>query len=502
MSRNTIAAASYASAAAAAIQHWISSDFPRRGQAIHSQIIKTGERPNTNISIKLLVLHLKCDSLAYARQVFDQMPSPTLSAYNYLIGGYCNRHRHQEALQLLRLLAISGERPDEFTLSMALKISSSSAAGANLCKEVHAQIFRSCSGGNLDEVLCTALIDCYVKKWSLGYAKRVFNESSDQNVACCTALISGYMRRGLLREAEEVFLSARERDAVAFNAMIEGYSCRPVTASRSLEVFKDMQAAGHRPTISTFVSLIGACSVLCALEFGRQVHARLVKTEILLHVRSGSALVDMYAKCGRTDYARRAFDDMPERNVFSWSSLIDGYGKNGMAEEALEMFRRMEEEDDSVVPNEVTFLAVLSACGHAGLVGEGKEILASMERDYSLKPNVEHYACMVDLLGRAGKLQEAFAFIKEMPRRPNSDVWAALLGACRLHGEVELAAVAAKEVFELNRRERPGAYVALSNTFAAAGRWRSVCEVREMMKARGVSKDTGNSWVGTGEAKI
>ncbi|CAA7400747.1 unnamed protein product [Spirodela intermedia] len=490
---------------AATIQHWINSGSPRRGLAIHSQIIKTGELPNANISIKLLVLHLKCDSLAYARQVFDQMPSPTLSAYNYLIGGYCNRHRHQEALQLLRLFAISGERPDGFTLSMALKISSSAAAAAaaaNLCKEVHAQIFRSCGGGSLDEVLCTALIDSYAKNGSLGYARSVFRESSDQNVACCTAMISGYMRRGLLREAEEVFQSARERDAVAFNAMIEGYSCRPATASRSLEVFKDMQGVGHRPTVSTFVSLIGACSVLCALEFGRQVHARLVKTEILLHVRSGSALVDMYAKCGRTDYARRAFDDMPERNVFSWSSMIDGYGKNGMAEEALELFRKMEEEDDDVVPNEVTFLAVLSACGHAGLVGEGKDIMASMERDYSVKPKVEHYACMVDLLGRAGNLQEAFAFIKEMPCRPNSDVWAALLGVCRLHGEVELAAVAAKEVFELNRRERPGAYVALSNTFAAAGRWGSVCEVREMMKARGVSKDTGNSWVGTREGKI
>ncbi|CAA6664203.1 unnamed protein product [Spirodela intermedia] len=432
---------------AATIQHWINSGSPRRGLAIHSQIIKTGELPNANISIKLLVLHLKCDSLAYARQVFDQMPPP-LSL---------RTTTSSAALQLLRLFAISGERPDGFTLSMALKISSSSAAAAaaaaNLCKEVHAQIFRSCGGGSLDEVLCTALIDSYAKNGSLGYARSVFRESSDQNVACCTAMISGYMRRGLLREAEEVFQSARERDAVAFNAMIEGYSCRPATASRSLEVFKDMQGVGHRPTVSTFVSLIGACSVLCALEFGRQVHARLVKTEILLHVRSGSALVDMYAKCGRTDYARRTFDDMPERNVFSWSSMIDGYGKNGMAEEALELFRKMEEEDDYVVPNEVTFLAVLSACGHAGLVGEGKDIMASMERDYSVKPKVEHYACM------------------EMPCRPNSDVWAALLGVCRLHGEVELAAVAAKEVFELNRRERPGAYVALSNTFAAAGRW-------------------------------
>uniref|UniRef100_A0A1D1ZIC3 Pentatricopeptide repeat-containing protein At1g28690, mitochondrial n=1 Tax=Anthurium amnicola TaxID=1678845 RepID=A0A1D1ZIC3_9ARAE len=482
-------------AVASTIQDYIDSDTPSRGQAMHAHVIKSGLRPNTNISIKLVVLHLKCDAVADARRVFDQMRKPTLSAYNFMISGYFKRGRNEEALQLIRMLASSEERPDGFTLSMASKISAT-LHSLNLCKEVHAQILKS--GCKHDEVLFTALIDSYVKNEKLDYARRFFDETSDKNVVCSTAIISGYMSEGMFGKAEEIFQSTVEKDTVVYNAMIEGFSTTLQTALRSLEMYKGMQRSDHRPTISTFVSIIGACSILSALEFGQQVHGQLTKTDAFLHVRSGSALVDMYSKCGRTDDARRIFDHMPEKNVYTWSSMIDGYGKNGMPHEALKLFKMMRKYN-SVKPNYVTFLGALSACGHAGLVSDSKEILESMENDYLLKPRMEHYACMVDVLGRAGNLVEAFNFIKKIPHKPSSDVWAALLGACRLHGEVPLARIAANEIFELNRKERPGAYVALSNTYAAAGQWRSVCEVREQMKEIGVSKDTGHSWVGTDE---
>ena len=375
---------------------------------------------------------------------------------------------------------------------MILK-TSAAVKSLKLCMEAHSQVIRV-FGGEEDEVLLTALIDSYAKNDSLNYARKVFDGCSLRgNVVCSTAMISGYMRRGLVKEAETIFAASDAKDVVAFNAMIEGYSSNPAIAVRSIHLFIAMQTSGLRPTISTFASLIGACAALCEAELGRQIHGRLAKMKIFRHVRSGSAIVDMYAKCGRVEDSRKVFDEMPERNVFTWSSMIDGYGKNGMAQEALALLRKMLKDGD-VVPNDVTFLAALSACGHGGLVSEGKKILDCMERDYSLKPNVEHFACMVDLLGRSGELREALAFIRKMPCRPNCDVWAALLGACRLHGEVELAAVAAGEIFELNRKERPGAYVALSNTFAAAGEWGSVGRVREMMKARGVSKGTANSW--------
>ncbi|KAJ0966035.1 hypothetical protein J5N97_027173 [Dioscorea zingiberensis] len=480
-------------AIAALLQRFIDSTSPSPGQAVHSHILKSGLRGNTNVSIKLLILHLKCGSLSYARQVLDQMPSPTLSAFNFMIAGYFKGGHTDEILELVRKLGLSNERPDGFTLSMVLKLSAT-LASVDLAKQVHPLIIKlACE---LDDVLVAALVDSYVKNGKLRYARRVFNAMPEENVVCSTALIHGYMNQMSFGEAEEIFQNIVDKDVVVFNAMIEGYSKTVETAIQSLEFYKDMQCWSFQPTISTFVSVIGACSLLSALEFGQQLHSQVIKTGIFLHVKSGSAFIDMYAKCGRTDDAWRVFHYMPEKNVFSWTSMIDGYGKNGNSHEALALFYEMR-KCAVVKPNLATFLSALSACGHAGLVLEGQEIFNSMERDYSLKPRMEHYACMVYLLGRMGYLQEAYNFIKKIPDKPNSDVWAALLASSRLHGHLKLADIAANEVFKLSRYGRPGAYLALSNTLAAAGKWEDVSDVRELMRERGVSKDAGCSWVGT-----
>lgn len=483
-------------AIASLLQSFIDSSSPSQGQAIHSHILKSGIRSNTNVSIKLLILHLKCGSLFYARQVLDQMPNPTLSAFNFMIAGYFKGGCTEEILYLVRKLAFSNERPDSFTLSMVLKFSVALFL-PDLAKQVHLFIIKLLC--ELDDVLLAALVDSYVKNGKLGYARSVFDAMPQKNVVCSTTLIYGYMNQKSFGNAEEIFENIEEKDVVVFNAMIEGYSKTTKTALRSLEVYKDMQSLGFQPNISTFVSAIGACSLLSILEFGRQLHSQLIKMSIYLHVKSGSALIDMYAKCGRTEDARIVFNQMPEKNVFSWTSMIDGYGKNGNPHEALALFYKMKKYSN-VKPNYATFLGALSACGHAGLVLEGQDIFNSMERDYSLKPRMEHYACVVYLLGRMGSLQEAYNFIKRIPEKPNSDVWAALLASSRLHGDVKLADIAANEVFKLSRDGRPGAYLALSNTLAAAGKWEDVCEVRELMRERGVSKDAGCSWVGRDKA--
>ncbi|XP_050221323.1 pentatricopeptide repeat-containing protein At1g28690, mitochondrial [Mercurialis annua] len=482
-----------------ALQHYISSDTPSHGQKIHTHVIKTGFKSNTNVSIKLLILYLKCGCLSYARQMFDELPQRTLSAYNYLIGGYLRKGLAQESISLARRLILDGQRPDGFTISMILKASSSICGGynvvvdRNLVSVVHGQILRS--NVESDDVLYTALIDSYVKSERVSCARKVFNLMIEKNVICSTSMISGYMNQGCVEDAEEIFEKTVEKDIVVFNAMIEGYSRSAETAEKGLEFYVEMQRVGFRPNLSTFASVIGACSVLATFEIGQQVQCQLLKSEFVAHVKIGSALIDMHSKCGRIEDARRIFDHMPEKNVFSWSSLIDGYGKNGKPNEALELFNRM--QDCSVEPNSVTFLGALSACGHAGLVSKGREIFESMERDYSLTPGMEHYACMVDLLGRAGSLNLAWDFVMGMPQKPNSDVWAALLSSCNLHGNLEMANIAAHELFKLNAEGRPGAYVALSNTLAASGKWNVVSEVREIMKSRGISKDTGSSWVGT-----
>ncbi|KAL5723363.1 Pentatricopeptide repeat-containing protein [Ranunculus cassubicifolius] len=474
-----------------ALQHYIQSDHPKHGHKIHAHIHKIGYTPNTNISIKLLILYLRSASLQYARQVFDQMSQPTTSSYNSMIAGYFKHGKIEESMGLIRKFAMSDQEADGFTFSMMLKLST---RVKDMGKQVHCWIVRSCV--DIDDVLSTALVDSYAKSGKLDYARRVFDNMFERNVMCSTAMISGYMNLGEMENAEGIFRRTIDKDVVVFNAMIEGYSRLKDTARRSVDVYIEMQRLGFCPTISTFVSMIGACSVLSEFEVGHQVQCQLMKLEFFTDVRCSSALVDMYSKCGRIEDARRIFDQMDNKNVFSWTSMIDGYGKNGNPNEALSLFDKML-KSKTVEPNNVTFLGALSACGHGGLVAEGWKIFKSMERDHMIKPRMEHYACMVDLLGRSGNLNEALDFIRGMPERPNSDVWAALLGASRLHDNAEMAGVAANEIFKLNSSERPGAYVALSNTLAATGKWDGVTGVRELMKERGVAKDSGCSWVGT-----
>ncbi|KAI3870786.1 hypothetical protein MKX03_006770 [Papaver bracteatum] len=474
------------------LQHYIQSDHPTQGQKFHAHFIKTGYRFNTNISIKLLILYIRCGFLTYARRVFDEMRSPTVSSFNSMIAAYVKQNQLEESMSLIKRMTYPDEKPDGYTFSMILKLSTTGTfISTDLAKEVHTQILKSCI--ETDDILSTALIDSYCKKGEVDYARKVFDKLYERNVVCSTAMITGYMKQGSFVNAEEIFAATVDKDTVVFNAMIEGYSKSIKTAAKSLQVYIEMQRVNFRPTISTFVSVLGACSVLASHEVGEQVQGQLMKTELFSDVKLGSALIDMYSKCGKTEEAQRIFDYMPDKNVFSWTSMIDGFGKNGMADKALDLFKKMTKEN-RIRPNYVTILSALSACGHAGFVKEGWEIFNNMERDFLIKPRMEHYSCMVDLLGRAGSLQEALEFIVGMPEKPNSDVWAALLGASTIHGDVELADFAAKELFKISSKERPGAYMALSNTFAAAGKWEGVSEVRKLMKSRGVSKVTGCSW--------
>nr|POF20089.1 pentatricopeptide repeat-containing protein, mitochondrial [Quercus suber] len=283
-----------ATSLSSALQQYINSDNPSYGQKIHSHILKTGFRPNTNISIKLLILHLKCGYIKYARKVFDELPQTTLSAYNYMIGGYLKHGLVEESLSLVRRLVYSGEKPDGFTFSMILKASTCACKVPLLCslgRLVHAQILKF--EVEPDDVLYTALVDSYIKHGKVGYARTVFDMMLEKNVICSTSMISGYMNQGSVKDAEDIFRKTMEKDLVVYNAMIEGYSKSIEYARRSVEVYVDMQRLNFWPNISTFASVIGACSVLAAFEIGQQVQSQLMKTELLTEIKLGSALVDI-----------------------------------------------------------------------------------------------------------------------------------------------------------------------------------------------------------------
>lgn len=350
------------------------------------------------------------------------------------------------------------------------------------------------SGLELDDHLRAALVGMYAGCGAMDLARAIYDEAPSQNPVAATALISGYARAGMATAARAVFDAMRERDLVAWTAMVAGYvDCgRPREA---LALFNEMRARGVRPDGVAVLGAISACAELGAPAAARWVHRLADRGGFLQATPVGNALVAMHAKCGSLAAARRVFDAMPHRNVISWTAMIHGYAMHGDGAAALREFDRM--KSAGVEPNEVTFLGLLYACAHAGLVDDGRRVFAAMATAHGIAAKVEHYGCMVDLLGRAKLLQEAMELIEGMPFEPNVVVWGALLAACRVHGELQLGETAARKILELDP-DHDGAYVLLSNIYAGAGRWAAVAEVRKTMKARGLAKERGCSWTEAG----
>ncbi|GKV18761.1 hypothetical protein SLEP1_g29100 [Rubroshorea leprosula] len=298
-----------------------------------------------------------------------------------------------------------------------------------------------------------------------------------------------YAKSGDLRTSSILFDKLSEKNLISWNAMISGFvqkGCKEI----GLDIYYEMRKSGLTPDQYTFASVFKACASLASLDQGHRAHGIMIKHHLTENVVVNSALMDMYFKCSSLDDGRKVFDKSLNRNVVTWTALISGYGQHGRVDEVLESFERMKYE--GFRPNYVTFLAVLSACSHGGLVNEGWHYFLSMTRDYGIQPLGQHYAALVDLFGRAGKLHEAYDFILNSPCKEHSVIWGALLGACRIHGDMDLVKLAANKYFELDP-ENAGKYVVLSNAYATFGYWDNVVEVREMMRSSGIIKEPGYS---------
>ncbi|WCJ21792.1 Pentatricopeptide repeat (PPR) superfamily protein [Euphorbia peplus] len=304
-------------------------------------------------------------------------------------------------------------------------------------------------------------------------------------------MVSACAKCGDVDFAREMFDSMPRRDPVAWGAMIDGYrQCgKPMEA---LRLFYAMQSEGVKVNEVCTVSFVSACSQLGALDHGRWGHEYIRKNKIRVTVNLGTALIDMYAKCGDMNRGMDVFWGMKEKNVYTWTSAMNGLAVNGAANECLELFSLMEK--DGVLPNEITFLAIFRACCVGGLVEEGREYFDSMRRDYGIEPLVEHYGCMVDLYGRAGCLDEALNVINSMPMKPHSGAWGALLNACNVYKNVGMGELASRKLVELEGKN-DGAFVGLSNIYADSRKWEMVDDVRQAMKANDVRKQPGCSIV-------
>ncbi|CAK9210480.1 unnamed protein product [Sphagnum troendelagicum] len=419
-------------------------------------------------------------------------------AWNQKLTKYVKEGQPEKTMQLFQQMQQEEISPNEFTFVPVIN----ACAGLGALEDgrlVHEQLIQS--GCKFDVFVGNSLVDMYAKCGSIEDAWRVFNKMPCQDVVTWNAMILGQVKCGqgqkaleLFREMEQegrVFDKMPSRNVVTWTAILLGY-VKCGQGQKALDLFQEMKQEGVHPNAFTFVAVLNACASLVALEDGRCAHEQIIQSGCESDVFVGSSLVDMYAKCGSMEDAWKVFNKMRSRDVVTWTAILGGCAMHGHGKDALQHFERMCEE--GVEPNDVTFVCLLSACSHAGLVDEGMHCYTSMITDYMISAKLEHYTCMVDLLGRAGHLQEAENMIMAMPFEPHVAPWMALLGACRIHGNVEMGERVAKQILELDPENSAG-YVLLSNIYAAAGNMHLSKNVEQQRKERGVKKHPGRTWI-------
>ncbi|KAK9139072.1 hypothetical protein Scep_008753 [Stephania cephalantha] len=465
----------------------------------HSQLIRLGLSTDNDAMGRLIKFCSVSETgdLYYALKVFEQMPHPDPFVYNTLIRGFSRAPQlaHHSALLYIQMLQQEQPllQPNKFTFPPLVKSCCCSCCGeigdahVEFGRQVHAHVVKF---GFCEDVFTqNSLIDMYVGWGLLVEGRRVFDEMPERDVVSWTSLVNGYSRRGLVDEAFEVFEAASERGSVGWNAMVAGF----VRSGRLREAFallERMWAEEKKLDKYAAASMLAACAGLGALEQGELIVDYLKKSGIELDGKLSTAVIDMYCKCGSVDKALEFFAGLSRRALSSWNCMIGGLAMHGQGEAAVNLFREMERE--KIAPDNITLVNVLSACAHAGLVEEGKHYFHYMKEVHGVEHTMEHFGCMVDLLGRSGRLSEARKLIDEMPMSPDVGVLGALFGACKIHKEIELGEQIGRRVIELEP-QNSGRYILLANLYASVGRWDDAAEVRKLMNDRGVKKAPGCS---------
>ncbi|XP_057847984.2 pentatricopeptide repeat-containing protein At3g26782, mitochondrial-like [Cryptomeria japonica] len=450
---------------------------------IHRKIIENGFLLDVVVGTALIDMYSKCGSIQDAHKLFDNMAQRNVVSWTAIIAGYAQNGLVEKALGMFKQMQLAGVRADSSTFARILPTCTKMGA-LEQGMEIHHKITER--GFLSDSVVVTALIDMYVKCGSIQKARKLFDKMENANVVSWTAIITGYAQNGNLDEALRLFEKMPQCDVISWTVIIGGYVQNGLV-DKALEMFREMQLAGVNPNSSTFASILPACAKHGILEQGKEIHQKIIEQRVLSDVIIVTALIDMYAKCGSIQKARDLFDKMQNPDVAAWNAMIAGYAMHGYSKEAIKLFELMKHSGTN--PNHVSFTCVLFACCHAGLVDDGCQYFNGMNMQA-----INHYVCMVDLLGRAGYLDETLNFIIKMPIKPDLVVWMCLIAGCRSHKNVKLGEFVATHLFELeSKREAP--YVLLSNIYAEVGRWRDIQKVRKLMKDRGIKKKPGCSWI-------
>ncbi|XP_028759632.1 pentatricopeptide repeat-containing protein At5g44230 [Neltuma alba] len=460
---------------------------------VHARLYRKGLDQCCYVVTKFIRMLIKMDVPvhSYPHLVFRQVKNPNPFLWTALIWGYGVQGPFSESIRLYSCMRKKGIGPVSFTFSALFK-ACGAVLDASLGSQVHAQTILI-GGFASDLYVGNTMIDMYVKCGLLDCGRKVFDEMAERDVISWTELIVAYARSGDMKSAGDLFDGLPVKDMVAWTAMVNGYS-QNAMPRKALEFFEQMLDAGIAIDEVTLAGVISACAQLGASEHANWIRdiAESSRFRPANNVVVGSALIDMYSKCGNVEEAYKVFSAMKERNVFSYSSMIVGFAMHGLAHAAIKLFFDMLKAE--VKPNHVTFVGVLSACSHVGMVNQGRRLFAVMEKSHGVAPTADHYACMADLLGRAGCLEEALKLVETMPMKPNGGVWGALLGASHIHENPDIAEIAATHLFELEP-DSIGNYILLSNTYASVGRWDDVSRVRKLMRGKKLKKNPGCSWV-------
>ncbi|KAF0935667.1 hypothetical protein E2562_035114 [Oryza meyeriana var. granulata] len=422
-----------------------------------------------------------------AKELFDKMPFRNTISWAGMIAGYAQNGRSEEALGLLQELHRSGMLPSLSSLTSVF-FACSNIGALEIGSQVHSLAVKV--GCQFNSFSCNALITMYGKCRNMEYARHVFSRMVTKDIVSWNSFLAALVQNDLLNEAINTFDNMLSRDVVSWTTIISAYA-QAEQSNEAMGIFKTMLCEHELPNSPILTILLGVCGSLGASKLGQQIHTVAIKLGMDSELIVANALISMYFKCGCAD-SHRIFDLMEERDIFTWNTIITGYAQHGLGREAIKMYQHM--ESAGVLPNEVTFVGLLNACSHAGLVDEGQKLFKSMSQDYGLSPLPEHYACMVDLLGRTGDVQGAEQFIYDMPIEPDTVIWSALLGACKIHKNAEIGKRAAEKLFAIEP-SNAGNYVMLSNIYSSLGMWGEVAEVRKIMKQQGVIKEPGCSWM-------
>ncbi|XP_068660830.1 pentatricopeptide repeat-containing protein At5g66520-like [Aristolochia californica] len=455
---------------------------------VHAHFIKT-RTPLSNLNLsRVAMVCSSCPSFDYAQQIFRYVDNPEIVLWNSCLRSFAEGNSPVDAFRLLRRIRRADLLPDTFTCSFAIKACSRLLALTE-GRVIHALVEKL--GFKSDLFLLNTIVHMYTSCGAMDDAYCLFSRMSERDVVTWNIIITQFTKLGDMGTARALFDEMPLRSVRSWTAMIAGYvQCgKPREATR---LFLEMKEAGMEPNEVTVVAVLAACADLGELELGKNVHEYSDRSGFRKNVRICNTLIDMYIKCGCLDDAQKVFHAMQDRSVVSWSAMIGGLAIHGQAEEALMLFKKMTQI--GIQPNGVTIIGLLHACSHMGLIEEGRKYFASMTKDYGITPQIEHYGCMVDLLSRSGQLEEAHEFIKNIPIKPNSVVWGALLGGCKVHKNIELGEEAIKHLQKLDPLN-DGYYVVLSNIYAEAGRWEDAAKVRRLMRERGVKKTPGWSTI-------